>query len=199
MEIGRIDKPKVEEFSGKRKIYCINHVFALSKNDEFEKLVDRYWQEADAHLQKLEIAGKVGKIFIEGITPSEDPLSAIKNVNENFYNLVKKRIEEGGKLVPLEENEIFSAYMDLRNCLFIVRTKEVYDKIFDYYREVAERRFENIKKIIEEEIKEGEAALLIMDDRERAHIEFPEDLEVFLVVPPAYDDIIKWIRKEGKA
>lgn len=195
MELAKVDRPKVEEFTKKRKLYCVNHIFSKGSEEEFKRLLDRYWEEIDAHLGKLELAGKVKKIFIEGLIPSsEDPLSPLREVHESFYNLVKKRMDEGGSLVPIEENETFSAYVDLRNCLMIVRNRDVYGRIFEYYREVAERRLETIKKKIEDSLAEGEAALLVMEDQERSLLQLSEDFEVFLVVPPAYDDIVKWFR-----
>jgi hypothetical protein len=195
MELGKIERPKVEEFTGKKKVYCVNHIFSSGRDEELKRLLDRYWQEIDAHLGRLELAGKVSKIFIEGLIPStEDPLSPLKEVHERFYNLVKKRLEEGGRVVPIEEEDTFSAYVDLRNCLMLVRNREVYRRLWEYYKEVAEKRLGVIRRKIEESLEEGEAALLVMEDTERSLLEFPDDFEVFLVVPPAYDDILKWFR-----
>jgi hypothetical protein len=33
-----------------------------------------------------------------------------------------------------------------------------------------------------------------MKDEDRAKVQFPRDVEVFLITPPSYDDIIRWIR-----
>ncbi|MCX7857355.1 MAG: hypothetical protein N2513_05175 [Deltaproteobacteria bacterium] len=195
MELGKIEKPSVEKFSEKKKLYCVNHIFFQGKDDEFKSMVDRYWTEIDEHLRKLEIAGKIKKIFVEGLLyEDEESISSIKDINENLYSLIKKRVDEGGQIVPIEEEGTFSAFLDLRNCLFIVRNREVYEKLYVYFREVAEKRFEAIKKAILEALKEGESALLVMDENLRATIEFPDEIEIFLVVPPSYDEILKYLR-----
>jgi hypothetical protein len=197
MELGKVEKPSVEKFLGKKKLFCVNQVYIGEKDEEFRKLLDRYWTEIDEHLRRLEVAGRIKKIFLEGLVKDdEENISSIKDINENLYNLLRKRIDEGGKVVPIEEEGIFSAFVDLRNCLFIVRSKEVYEKLYVYYKEVAEKRFEAIKRKIVEAIEEGESALLIMDEHLRGLIQFPEEFELFLVVPPSYDEIVKYFRNK---
>ncbi len=195
MEIGKIEKPSVEKFAERKKLYCVNHVFFPAKDEDFKKILDRYWTEIDEHLRRLEPLGKIKKIFIEGfILEGDESISGVREVNENLYNLLKKRIDEGGKVIQIEEEPLFTAFVDLRNCLYIVRNKEVYEKLYAYYKEVAEKRFTSIRKSIIEALGEGESALLIMDENLRALIDFPEEIELFLVVPPSYDEIVKYFR-----
>jgi hypothetical protein len=52
--------------------------------------------------------------------------------------------------------------------------------------------------VIENNLAVGETGLLIMRDEDRAKIQFPKDIEVFLVTPPSYDDIMKWFREQLK-
>jgi hypothetical protein len=47
-------------------------------------------------------------------------------------------------------------------------------------------------------LSDGEAGLLIMRDEDRMKLRLPEDVEIFLVVPPAYDDIMRWFREKMK-
>lgn len=195
MELGKIERPPIERFLEKKKIYCVNHIFFPSADEDFKKIVDRYWTEIDEHLRRLESAGRIRKIFIEGlIYEGEESISKVKEINENLYNLLKKRVDEGGEVVQIEEEGLFSAFVDLRNCLYIVRNREVYEKLYSYYKEIADKRFASIKKAITEALGEGESALLIMDENLRSLIDFPEDFEIFLVVPPSYDEIVKYFR-----
>lgn len=197
MEIGKIERPQAEKFFEKKKLYCVNHIFFSGKDEELKKMLDKYWTEIDEHLRRLEVAGKIRKIFIEGLTsPSEETISSIKEINENLYNLLRKRIDEGGTVIPIEEESTFSAFVDLRNCLYIVRTKEVYERLYSYYREVAEKRFSSLKKAIMDSLEEGESALLIMDENVRSYLDLPEEIELFLVVPPSYDEILKYLRRK---
>lgn len=195
MELGKIEKPSLERFLEKKKLYCVNHVFMSGEDQEFKNILDRYWTEIDEHLRRLEVAGKIDKIFIEGLVyEDEESISKVRNINENLYNLLKKRIDEGGRVIPIEEEGIFSAFVDLRNCLLIVRNRDVYEKLYGYYKEVAEKRFASIKQAITQALGEGESALLIMDENLRVLMDFPEEFELFLVVPPSYDEIVKYFR-----
>ena len=37
-----------------------------------------------------------------------------------------------------------------------------------------------------------------MKDEDRAKLQFPSDIEVFLITPPSYDDIIRWFREKWR-
>jgi len=64
--------------------------------------------------------------------------------------------------------------------------------ISDFFTESMKKRYEHIAKIIDETLKEDEAALLFI--REGHRVQFPSDIEVFSVAPPALDDIHRWLR-----
>ncbi len=100
--------------------------------------------------------------------------------------------------MPLEKKEIFRPFLDWANCLGVVRTNEVYVSIVSFYTEVYNRRLEHIQNVIEINVAEGEAALLIIADEDLGRIQFPRDMEVFLVTPPSYDDILRWLRDKMK-
>jgi hypothetical protein len=111
---------------------------------------------------------------------------------------VKVKVEEGAELVALEDKRILGPFLDWRNCLAVVRTGEVYEKVLKFFRDIYNRRIEHIQKVIEENIEETEAALLIITDEERLRLQFPSDIEIFLVTPPTYDDILRWLRDNLK-
>jgi hypothetical protein len=71
-------------------------------------------------------------------------------------------------------------------------------QIFDYYTELLNSRFQYIVDVIEKNLAEDEAGLLILREEDRLRLQFPDDIEVFFVTPPSYDDILKWITGEVK-
>jgi guanylate kinase len=77
------------------------------------------------------------------------------------------------------------------------RSKKVAEKILEYYRDASERRDEHVTKQINETLKEGEAGMLIMSDEYRMHIQtqLPPDIQIFLVRPPALNDIQQLLQK----
>jgi hypothetical protein len=182
-EIGKIDKPDAEKYKNKKKIYFVRNLY-LPKNatDKYRDIFNRYWDEVEEHLVKLEIAGKISKIFCESIyMTGEESMRVLKAINERLEGIVKKKIEDGAEFLPLEDKEIFRVYLDWYNCLALVRST-----ISD--------RFNHIKSVLLENIADGEAGLLIMRDEDREFLEIPDDIEFFFITPPAYDDLMQFIR-----
>ena len=199
-ELGQIEKPGTESFTGKRKLYCVPNIFPLyDPPEDFKKLFNKYWNEVDQQIEKLEVAGKVKKIFCEMVyTEKEEMMEILGRFNERVQQIVKKKVEEGGTLLPLEDKEIFGPYIDWGNCLRVVSTQEVFTKILEYYTELAMKRLQHILSVIDSNLTEAEAGLLILKDEDRAKLQFPGDIEVFLVTPPSYDDIMRWFREKWK-
>jgi hypothetical protein len=199
-ELGQIEKPGTESFTGKRKLYCVPNIFPLyDPPEDFKELFNRYWNEVDQQIEKLEVAGKVKKIFCEMVyTEKEEMMEILGRFNERVQQIVKKKVEEGGTLLPLEDKEIFGPYIDWGNCLRVVSTQEVFTKILEYYTEFAMKRLQHILSVIDSNLTEAEAGLLILKDEDRAKLQFPGDIEVFLVTPPSYDDIMRWFREKWK-
>ncbi len=195
-ELGRIQKPNVDEFGGKRKLYCVANIYPIQDAPEdYRELADKYWDEVVRQIEKIENAGKAGKIFCELISEQTDEeLGLLKKINERIHQIIKQRLDEGDTLIPLESKEIFGPYTDWGNCLRVVFTKEVFTKVLDFFMEFSEKRSQHILKVIDDNLGEAEAGLLIMKDEDRARLQFPRDIEVFLITPPSYDDIVRWLR-----
>lgn len=195
-EIGKIDKPDAEKYKNKKKIYFVRNLY-LPKNatDKYRDIFNRYWDEVEEHLVKLEIAGKISKIFCESIyMTGEESMRVLKAINERLEGIVKKKIEDGAEFLPLEDKEIFRVYLDWYNCLALVRSPMVHETIHKFLDETISDRFNHIKSVLLENIVDVEAGLLIMRDEDREFLEIPDDIEFFFVTPPAYDDLMQFIR-----
>jgi hypothetical protein len=200
VELGQINRPEAESFSGKRKLYCVASIFSVADAPaDYTALVDRYWDEVSRQLEKLESAGKIKKVFSEIIMEQGDEsLDILGKINERVPQIIRKKLEEGGALVPLESADLLGPYTDWSNCLRVVYTREVFQKVFGFYNEIAEKRLGHILDVIEKNLSEAEAGLLILKDEDRVKLQFPKDIEVFLITPPSYDDIIRWLRERMK-
>lgn len=195
-ELGKIEKPSAESFLNKRKLYCVANIYFIEDApDEFKTLVNKYWDEVIQQIDKMESAGKIKKIFCEIIYQNgEKALNILSKINERIPAFIKKKLEEGSTLLPLEKKEIFGPYTDWGNCLRVVLTHEVFKQVFEFYTEFSEKRLQHILNVIDTNLSETDAGLLIMKDDDRAKLQFPKDIEVFLITPPSYDDIIRWLR-----
>jgi hypothetical protein len=199
-EIGKIDKPEAGNFTGKKKLYCVPNVYLLKDaHEEYKELFNTYWDEVAQQLEKLEAIGKITKIFHENIFVEGDKaLELLSKMNDRVHQIIQKKISEGAVLLPIETEELFGSYMDWGNCLQVVRTKSVFDKIFESYTESLNKRNGHILDVIARNLSEKEAGLLVIKDEDRTKLQFPPDIEVFLVTPPSYDSILKWIRDRLK-
>lgn len=200
VELGQVGRPPLENFEGKRKLYCVPNIYNMNNApDEYTALFAKYWDEAAAQAERLEAAGKIRKIFHEGIhIHGEEALDAIARLNEKSSEFIRRKVQEGAVIYPLEREDIFGPFLDWGNCLNIVRTKEVFTRIFESYSDLLNKRLLHAAGVITDNLSGGEAALLIMRDEDRVKLQLPPDIEIFLVTPPAYDDILRWVRAKMK-
>jgi hypothetical protein len=198
VELGQIQRPQAGDFSGKRKLYCIANIYPIEEAEtDYRELVTRYWNEVAQQIEKIENAGKAQKIFCEIVyQQGDEALDVLGRINEQMAGIIKKKLGEGGTLIPLENKEILGSYTDWGNCLRVIFTKEVFSKILAFYQEFAEKRLQHFMSVIDSNLAESEAGLLFMKDEDRSRIQFPKDIEVFLITPPSYDDIIRWFREK---
>ena len=144
---------------------------------------------------KIEAAGKITKIFCELMTENDDKaLEMLSKVNEKLPEIIKGKMDEGVALIPIESKEILGPYTDWANCLRVVFTQEVFSKVLERYNEFSQKRLDHILDVIDTNLAASDAGLLILKDEDRSKLQFPQDIEVFLITPPSYDDIMRWIR-----
>lgn len=195
-ELGKIDRPDAALYKDKKKIYFVRNLYLpQNANDDYKKLFYSYWDEVEEHVAKLEVAGKVSKIFCESIyMTGEKSIQVLSAMNVRLEQLVKSKMEAGGEFLPLESKEIFSNYIDWYNCLAVARAPRVHEAIHAFLDETIKERFEYIKTVLKDNIADGEAALLIMRDEDRNYLQVPDDIEMFFVTPPAYEDLLTFVR-----
>jgi len=197
-ELGKIQKPNVEDFKGKRRLFCITNLFPPDDEDEkLKDLIEKYWQEALTHIEKLEKLGFVTKIFIETIfIEGQEAVDVIRETNPYLYPLIEKKVSEGAVVIGVEEPETFGEFIDWANCIRVVRTASVTEKVYEFFDSATKKRIEGIRDKIVNNLQEGESAILILNERERVKLDLPQDIEIFLVVPSFYDDIMRYLREK---
>jgi len=200
-ELGKINKPDAEQFKAGRKIYLVPLVYGAENSpQEFLDKVNLYWKQVGEHIRNLEEKiGKVKHIFHEHVSATgEDGVKMIESLNIRTTGLVKEKCQEEACLEALEDKELLEETLDWQRCLingFV--SEKVARKVADFYMEAAKKRHEQMGKKIDETLKPDEAAMLVINERHT--IQFPADVEVFRVAPPALDDIYKWLRDQQKS
>lgn len=196
-ELGKIERPEAGGFKQGRKLYFVPLVFSPMEPDEkFQKLFNRYWDEAAAHLKSLqEKLAPAKKIYHELIAEEgENALKLIERLNSGSFRIVKEDVAKGGAIVAVEDAELLEEFMDWGRCLATgLHSKTVFNLAYESYVKAQEKRNGYIAKKVDSTLASDEAGIFIM--REGHHVQFPSDIQVFYVSPPALDEIRRWERE----
>lgn len=195
-ELGKIEKPEADEFKKGRKLYFVPLIYCEKEPQaEYLERFNKYWDQVEDQISGLELKlGKVDKVYHELVlVGGEDGVKLIKDLNDRSYQIIENRLDKGTQLEATEEAEILTEFMDWSRCLVIgLQNQKVFTKVYEYYTEASKKRNEHIAKKIDGTLKEGEVGILFM--REGHQIQFPLDITVFYVIPPALDEIKRWLR-----
>lgn len=195
-ELGKIEKPPAEDYKGSRKLFFIPLLYCGKEDQsDYSEIFTRYWEQVRKQITELEIKlGKIGKIYHELIsTGSDEGCQTIQELNDNSHRIVQNCIDRGARLEALEDDDLLSEFMDWSRCLVMgLQNQNVFTKVYDSYVEVSKKRNEHIAGKIDETLAVDEIGVFLM--RENHQIQFPKDIQVFYISPPALDEIKRWQR-----
>jgi len=195
-ELGKIEKPEVEGFKQKRKLFLVPLLYAGkdAPADYMEKY-EVYWGQVTHQIENLELkVGTVTRIYHESISIGDDQgLQILEKLNPQSCHIARQKCQNNAHLETVEDRDLAEESMDWERCLLIGFVSEkVARKVSEFYIEAHKRRYEHISKKIDETLKPNETAILFI--REGHSVQFPTDIEVFSVAPPALDEIHRWLR-----
>ena len=197
-ELGKVEKPPVEKFRKGRKLYLVPLIYCGQHSpDDYQEIFRRYWHQVEGQIGDLELKlGKIARIYHELIPVSgEGGLKAIEGLNQSSYQLTKDRVGKGARLEATEDIESLTEFMDWSRCLALgLQSPKVFSKVYESYIEVSKARNEYIARHIDETLNSDEIGILFI--REEHQLQFPPDIEVFYVAPPALDEINRWLREQ---
>jgi len=195
-ELGKIEKPAAEEFKEGRKLYFVPLIYCGKESEaEYLEKFNEYWAQVESQMNDLELKlGRVGKIYHELIpVGGDDGLKVVKELNDKSCQIIENRLKEGAQLGATEEGELLTEFMDWTKCLAVgLQNQKVFTQVYEFYIEASKKRNEHIAKQIDETLNADEIGLLFM--REGHQVQFPQDIQVFYVAPPALDEIKRWLR-----
>jgi hypothetical protein len=119
------------------------------------------------------------------------------DVNEKAHRMLRRKCQQGAEFVALEDRALFEEMMDWRRCLAVVLSGPVLRKVSEFYQKANCRRYELMAKRIDETLKDEEAGVLIIGEDHA--IQFPPDIQVFYVAPPALDELHRLLRNHVRA
>jgi hypothetical protein len=197
-EMGKIERLEAEHFAGRRKIYIVPLIFSTEEAPpEYREKFSVYWEEVSQHIARLEHGmGKVLHIYHETlIEGGENGLKVVERLSPPSHRITADKCAAGATLEATEDKDLVEEGMDWERCLFIgFISRKVAGTVSDSFVDTAKKRYQHIARRIDETLKPDEVGVLFI--REGHAVQFPQDIEVFSVVPPALDEIHRWQRDQ---
>ena len=199
-ELGKVEKPEAKQYEGKRKLYLVPLVYTYdgAPSDYTEKY-ELYWKQAQEHIRNLESKmGTVDLVYHESVTIAGDQgLEIMEKLSPLSCQITKDRCQSGAKLEVIEDAELTEETMDWeRHFMMGFISNKVAKTVSELYAEASKKRYEHIANRINETLGENNAAILFI--RENHRVQFPSDIEVFSIAPPALDEIHRWLRERSQ-
>jgi len=195
-QLGKIEKPEVEHYTGKRKLYLVTLILSgEGAPPEYVEKFTRYWEQVSQHVANLESKiGKVSHVYHESITlAGENGLKVAEQLNPSCCQIAKAMCQSGAVFEATEDKELADENMDWERFLLMGFISHKVAKIVsEFYVEASRKRYEHVAQRIDETLKANEVGILFI--REGHMVQFPQDIEVFSVAPPALDEIHRWQR-----
>lgn len=200
-KLAKIEKPEVARFIDKKKLYLVPLLFTWEgAPKEYVTKFNLCWQQIEEQLDNLEAKiGKINRVYHESIAAAgQEGLKIVERLSPASFKIANKKCRQGATFEPLEDDELVSESLDWQRILLVGFTSPKVAKIVtSFFSKATRKRYQHISDRISESLKKGEASLLFI--REGHLVQFPKDLEVFSVSPPALDELHRWLKEQSVA
>ena len=195
-ELGRVERPSADQYRGRRKLILVPLVYSPAADDpEGAAALQNYWEQMQTQVAALENAlGGLQRIYHESITDGEgEGMEQLQAGDRRSHEFVAGKREAGAMLEATEDIEVLLETLDLQRCLMMpLASPAVASRLQEWHTEANHRRYEHIAACIDETLPEDGLGLLLISERHQ--VQFPSDVEVFYVSPPALDEFRRWLQ-----
>ena len=193
--LSQFPKPEAEQYKGKRKLFLVpNFSFPRDAPDELNQLLDRYWSEVREHIDNLERSlSTVTHVYHETVfSEGDEGMKMLESVNPKGYSFIQAMCSSTARLEATEDRALLEESSDWQRCISMgLLSQKVLSAALEGYQQATSGRFEHIASRVDETLGEGEAGVIFV--REDHRIQWPSDIQVFYVAPPALDALKRWI------
>ena len=196
-ELGRITRPATGNYQGKRKLLLAPLVQLAAPPEAIPpdgaEIIARYWEQVDLQVRAVQNAvGSITHVYHENLPEGGDEgLGYLEASNQASHRLVRRLVEAGASLETTESMEIMAEAIDLQRCLMQpLMSMSVANRLQEWFADANRRRYDFIADAIDTTLGDDEAGLLLINERHQA--QFPAELEVIYVAPPALDEFRRW-------
>ena len=194
-ELGRISRPSAAQYEGRRKLLLAPLVYGPpAEAGEGVNILKNYWDQMQQQVEALQAAlGGLHHIYHESVWDGGDKgLAQLEQTDQRSHEFVKAKCAGGAALEATEDLASLMESLDLQRCLMMpLASQTVPAKLQGWLSESTRSRYQHIAGRIDETLGENEVGLLLVNERHQ--IQFPEDVEVFYVAPPALGDFRRWL------
>jgi hypothetical protein len=195
-ELGQMPKPDASQYTGSRKLFLVPAVFTPPEPPTgLVAIHDRYWAGVQQNITHLaNRLGSIRRIYIEMLSTSGDEaLKTVEAMNGKMADVVRAANQAGGEVTAIEDGELSREAFDWQRCLMVgLSSQKVARLAHESYLEATRKRYEHIARRIDETLQPDEVGLLLIG--EDHGVQFPADIQVFYIAPPALDELHRWLR-----
>jgi hypothetical protein len=198
-EIGRINRPAAANYEGKRKLLLAPLVQSPAPAEhmpaEGTAVVGSYWQQVDAQIRAVQNAlGSITHVYHENMPEGgESGLGYLEATGQGSHAVVRALTHAGASLENTESIEILAESLDLQRFLMgPIMSQTVATRVQEWLIEATRRRYAHIAEVIDSTLGDDETGLLLINERHQ--VQFPSDIEVIYVAPPALDEFRRWLQ-----
>jgi hypothetical protein len=197
--IAQIPKPEAGQYKDNRKLFLVPLYFmSPSAPEDGRQALERYWSEVRDHVHSLERSlGQVTHVYHEAVFDEGDEgMKVLEDLNPTGRSFIEALCQSTARLEATDNKELLEESSDWQRCISVgLMSVKVMTLAVESYRKAAEGRYEHIASRIDETLGESESGVLFI--RDDHHVQFPSDVRVFYVAPPALDALKRWI--DGQA
>lgn len=202
-EIGRITRPATANYQGKRKLLLAPLVQLPFPPDrvppEGAAIMGRYWEQVEAQVRAVQNAlGSIRHIYHESLPEGgAEGLGYLEASGQGSHALVSELAAAGAALETAESMEILAETLDWQRCLMQpLMSREATSRLQEWFADANRRRYGFIADAIDSSLGEDETGLLLINERHQ--VQFPRDLEVIYIAPPALDEFRRWLQNRAE-
>ena len=195
-ELGRIQRPTASQYDGRRKLLLVPLIYGPQANDPAgAEVLKNYWDQMQTQVNALENAlGGLQHIYHESLTiGGSEGLEQLGAADQRSHAFIFEKTESGTVLEPTEDMDILLETLDLQRCMMIpLASPNVGSRLQEWHADSNRQRYEHIANQIDSTLGDNETGLLLISERHQ--VQFPVDVEVFYVSPPALDEYRRWFQ-----
>lgn len=197
--LGRVERPAADTFRDRRKLLLVFLVYPYDGAPSgYTERCERYWRQIGEQISSLESKiGPVKHVYHESVFETgEKGLELTQKLNRFSHEISRARAESGAVFEAFEERELAAELSDLGRFLMLgFASSKVAQLVRDLHTQAEKKRNQHVVGIIDSTLQADQVGLLFAS--EGHGLQFPSDIEVFSVVPPALDELHRWLRDES--